>query len=77
MKFTYPLYYIFFQPTNSLENGQTKGDATPLVMIRRVAQELKNKLETVLMVYPISVQMPILVGPYRVMTLEPLFLTAL
>ena len=52
-------------------------DAMPLVMIRPVAQELKNKLETVLMVYLISVQMLILVEPYRAMTLEPLCLTAL
>ena len=73
----YPLHHTFFQPTNSLENGQTKGDATPLVMIRRVAQELKNKLETVLMVYLISVLMRISVEPYRAMTLEPLYRTAL
>ena len=73
----YPVYYVFFQPTNSLENGQTKEDAMPLVMIRPVAQELKNKLETVLMVYLISVLMRISVEPYRAMTLEPLYLTAL
>ena len=48
-----------------------------LVMIRPVAQELKNKLEAVLMAYLISVLMLILVEPYRVMTLEPLYLTAL
>ena len=77
MKFTYPLYYIFFQPTNSSENGQTKEDAMPPVMIRLVAQELKHKQETVLMVYLISVLMLILVEPYRAMTLEPLYLTAL
>ena len=47
------------------------------VMIRLVAQELKNKLETVLMVYLKSVMMLILVGPYLAMTLEPLYLTAL
>ena len=57
MKFTYPLYYIFFQPTNSLENGQMKEDAMQLVMIRLVAQDLKNKLETVLMVYLTNVLM--------------------
>ena len=73
----YPLYHTFFQPTNNLENGQTKVDAMPLVMIKPVAQELKNKLETVLMAYLISVLMLILVEPYRAMTLEPLYLTAL
>ena len=57
MKITYPLYYIFFQPTNSLENGQMKEDAMQLVMIRLVAQDLKNKLETVLMVYLTNVLM--------------------
>ena len=77
VKFTYPLYYIFFQPTNSSENGQTKEDAMPPVMIRLVAQELKHKQETVLMVYLISVLMLILVELYRAMTLEPLYLTAL
>ena len=59
MKFTYPLYYIFFQPTNSLENGQMKEDAMQLAMIRLVAQDLKNKLETVLMVYLTNVLMRI------------------
>ena len=49
----------------------------PLVMIRLVAQELKNKLETVLMVYLISVLMLMLVEPYRAMTLEPFYQTAL
>ena len=49
----------------------------PLVMIRLVVQELKNKLETVLMVYLISVLMRISVEPYRAMTLEPLYRTAL
>ena len=73
----YPLYHTLFQPTNSLENGQTKEVAMLLVMIRPVAQELKNKLETVLMVYLISVLMLILVELYRAMTLEPLYLTAL
>ena len=57
VKFTYPLYYIFFQPTNSLENGQMKEDAMQLAMIRLVAQDLKNKLETVLMVYLTNVLM--------------------